>query len=108
MADKSIDYKDHSLEDLRKEQEKIQGFIQRRLETRKRDAIHQIQTIIREHDLGYDEVVTAIRTITKRGKAVAIYRNPAKPRQTWSGMGEAPTWFVTAEDPEALRIPGSE
>jgi|GEM_PF-2901025 len=108
MSDNPVDFKDLSLDELRHEQEKLQGFIQRRLDTKKREAIQKIQSIIREHELSYDEVVNAIRTITKRGKAVAIYRNPANPRQTWSGVGEAPAWFATASDTEALRIPGGE
>lgn len=67
----------------------------------------QIRNLTIEHDLNYEEVCAVVRTSTKRGKAPALYRNPDKPRQTWSGKGEAPDWFKNHPDPESLRIPGA-
>jgi len=100
-------FKNLSLDELQKAQEKLKEFMQSRLETKKKDALQQIQKIVREHDLSYEEVVAVIRTTTRRGKAPAIYRNPANSRQTWSGKGDAPAWYVNAKDKEALRIPGA-
>lgn len=100
-------FKDLPLEELQVMQEKLQGFVQRRLENKKKEALQQIQSIVRQHELSYDEVVAVIRTTTRRGKAPAIYRNPTNPRQTWSGKGEAPSWYTSAKDKEALRIPGA-
>ncbi len=88
-------------------QGKLSTFIDRRLEARKQEALDQIRRLSKEYDLSYEEVVAAVRTATKRGKAPAIYRNPEKPRQTWSGKGDAPDWFRNHPDPEKLRIPGS-
>lgn len=101
------DFKNASLEELKMMQEKLGDFIERRLESKKKEALETIRRIVKEHELSYDEVVAVIRTTTKRGKAPPIYRNPANPRQTWSGKGEAPSWFTQHEDPESLRIPGA-
>ena len=101
------DFKELSLDELFQMQEKLKSFVDRRMETKKKEALQKIQSIVREHDLSYDEVVAVIRTTTKRGKAPAVYRNPDNPRQTWSGKGEAPLWFAQHKNPESLRIPGS-
>lgn len=101
------DFKDLSLEEMLKKQKELELFIQKRMEMKKKEALQQIQAIVRQHELSYEEVVAVIRTTTRRGKAPAIYRNPSNPRQTWSGKGEAPAWYVQAKDKEALRIPGA-
>jgi len=101
------DFKDLSLEELVNMQSKLKSFVDKRLDAKKRDALNKIQSLVTEFELGFDEVVAAIRVTAKRGKAPAIYRNPANPRQTWSGKGDAPTWFTEANDPEKLRIPGA-
>jgi len=101
------DLSDASLEDLQAMQKKLSNFVNRRLQAKKQEALDQIKRLTQENDLTYDEIVAAIRTTTKRGKAPALYRNPDKPRQTWSGKGEAPDWFKNHPDPEKLRIPGS-
>ena len=101
------DFKDLPLEELFDMQQKLKSFVDKRLESKKKEALQRIQSIVREHDLSYDEVVAVIRTTTKRGKAPAVYRNPVNPRQTWSGKGDAPSWFTQVKDPESLRIPVS-
>lgn len=101
------DMRNASLEELQEMQDKLSKFIDRRLQARKQEALDQIKRLTQEYDLSYDEVVAAIRTTTKRGKAPPIYRNPDKPRQTWSGKGEPPEWFKNHPNPESLRIPGA-
>ena len=101
-----IDFKNMSLEGLMAAQEKLTRYLQTSLENKKKEALQKIQGIVKQHNLSYEEVVAAIRTTTKRGKAVALYRNPANIRQTWSGNGDAPAWYVTAKDKNALKIPG--
>ena len=100
-------FKDLPLEELTVMMDKLKGFVSRRTEIKKKEALQQIQNIVRLHELSYEEVVAVIRTTTRRGKAPAVYRNPINPRQTWSGKGEAPTWITNAKDPESLRIPGA-
>ena len=104
---KEPDFKALSLEELMEMQNKLKGFVDRRLESKKREALTQIQNLVREHQLTFDEVTNAIRVTAKRGKAPALYRNPDKPRQTWSGKGEPPDWYQNHPNPESLRIPGT-
>ena len=101
-----IDFKELSLEELMAAQEILTAYLNRSLENKKKEALQQIQAIVKQHNLSYEEVVAAIRTTTKRGKAVAIYRNPDNIRQTWSGKGEAPNWYTNAKNKDALKIPG--
>ena len=99
-------FKEMTLEQLAAAQEKLTAYLNRSLENKKKEALQQIQGIVQQHGLSYEEVVSAIRTTTKRGKAVAIYRNPENIRQTWSGKGEAPNWYTNAKNKDALKIPG--
>ena len=100
-------FKDLPLEELEKAKKKLEDFVTKRRESRRKEALQQIKQLVAEHELGFDEVVNAIRTTARRGKAPALYRNPANPRQTWSGKGEPPQWYTKARDKEALRIPES-
>lgn len=104
----TLDFKQLSLQELERMQEKLQTHLQTLFDEQRREALGQIQGLIREFGLTFDEVVLAARTAAKRGKAPALYRNPENPRQTWSGKGEAPDWYLEAPDKEALRIPGTE
>ena len=101
------DFKNLSLDELIDMQEKLKGFVNRRLENKKKEALTQIQSLVKQYELSFDEVTAAIRVTAKRGKAPALYRNPNNPRQTWSGKGEPPEWYKNAKDPEKLRIPDS-
>lgn len=94
-----------STEELLKMEADLKAFLEERRKTARKEALDKIREIALEHNLSYDEIVAAIRTTTKRGKAPAIYRNPDRPKQTWSGKGEPPAWYTNAKDKEALRIP---
>jgi DNA-binding protein H-NS len=108
MTKKSLpDFSDASVEELQAMQDKLSGYLNRRLQAKKQEALDTIKRLTQEHELTFDEVVAAVRTTTKRGKAPALYRNPDKPRQTWSGKGEAPDWYKNHPNPQSLRIPGS-
>lgn len=97
-------FKDLPLDELQEMQVKLKSFVEKRMEHRKREALQQIKHLVQEYDLTFEEVTKLIRTSAKRGKAPPLYRNPENPRQTWSGKGEAPEWYVTAPDKEALKI----
>lgn len=99
-------FKDLPLDELQEVQNKIKSFVEKRMENRKKEALQQIKHLVQEFDLTYEDVTRVIRTSAKRGKAPALYRNPEKPRQTWSGKGEAPDWYTTAPNKDLLRIPG--
>lgn len=98
------EFKDLSLEEMQEIQNKLQGYVENRLKAEKRKAINTIKELVQLHDLTLDEVTKALRTTAKRGKAPALFRNPDKPRQTWSGKGEAPDWYANHPNPEELRI----
>lgn len=66
------DLKNASLEELQEMQGKLAKFIEKRLQSRKQEALDKIRNLALEYDLTYDEVVAAVRTATKRGKAPAI------------------------------------
>jgi DNA-binding protein H-NS len=108
MSDIDLPDLEHlALEELTQIQGRIEDAIrQRRNEARQR-ALNEIRRLTREHDLKPSEVRRAAEAGTKPKKAPALYRNPDNPRQTWSGKGKPPDWFMATEDPETLRIPGT-
>ena len=92
------------LDKLLELQQTVSSAVDKQREQKKREVLGQIQELVRQYDLPFDDVIRAIRGHAKRGKAPALYRNPDNPRQTWSGKGAAPGWFTKAKDPSALRI----
>lgn len=97
-------FKDLPLDELQEVQNKLKNFVEKRMENRKKEALQQIKHLVQEYELTFEDVTKVIRTAAKRGKAPPLYRNPENPRQTWSGKGEAPDWYTTAPNKEALRI----
>lgn len=96
--------KNMALEELLEMEKTIQQQIAQQRDARRKDILNQIADLVRQYNLTYDEVVKTIRGSAKRGKAPAMYRNPANPRQTWSGKGNPPQWFKQAPNPNLLRI----
>ena len=92
------------LDDLITLQDTVQNAVAKQRETKKQEILAQIQALVKQYGLPFEDVVRAIRGHAKRGKAAAIYRNPGNPRQTWSGKGTAPDWFTKARNPQDLRI----
>ena len=92
------------LEELLKLEQQIQGEIAKQREAKRAEVLKDIADLVRQYGLTFDEVVRAIRSTAKRGKATALYRNPTNPRQTWSGKGVAPDWYNAAPNKDALRI----
>lgn len=96
--------KDLDIEELQKAQKRLAKFVEQRLENKKLEALDEIKRLVKLHELSLDEVTKAIRTSAKRGKAPPVFRNPDKPRQTWSGVGNPPDWYASHPNPEQLRI----
>lgn len=96
-----------TLEELQKVEAELSRVRSLKLEERKRAILEQIRNLSVEYDLTYEEIVRAVRTTSKRGKAPPIYRNPENSRQTWSGKGKPPEWYASHPDKESLRIPGA-
>lgn len=103
--DESLENK--TLEELERDRQKINDMIEAHTKAKKQDALNQIRDLARQYDLSFNEIVASIRTTTKRGKAPALYRNPARPKQTWSGKGNPPDWYKNHPNPESLRIKGA-
>lgn len=97
-------FKDLPLDELQEMQNKLKNFVEKRMENRKKDALQQIKNLVQEYELSFEDVTKVIRTAAKRGKAPPLYRNPENSRQTWSGKGEPPQWYLDAPDKEALKI----
>lgn len=101
---KKADVIDLPLDDLLELQRTVSQAVDKQRENKKQEILSQIQQLVKQYDLPFEEVIRAIRGHAKRGKAPALYRNPENPRQTWSGKGDAPDWFAKAKDPNLLRI----
>jgi DNA-binding protein H-NS len=101
---KAPDLKGLSDDELMAMQAQLKDFLTKRMSAKKSEALAQIKSLVIQYDLTYDDVSKCLPTPPKRSKAPAVYRNPDKPRQTWSGKGEPPQWFTDAPDKEALRI----
>ena len=99
------EFENLSLHELVTMQAELTQHVKRRRDAKRKEVLREIQELVKQHELSYDDVSKAIRTVSRRGKAPALYRNPDNTRQTWSGKGEAPGWFKYARDPEKLRIP---
>lgn len=93
-----------SLEELRRERERIEALIARQQEEEKKAALDAIMALIKEKGLDGREVADMLNARSRRKKAPAKYRNPDNPRQTWSGQGNPPDWYVNASNKDALRI----
>jgi DNA-binding protein H-NS len=104
MNDIDNEFAESSLDDLQTMQKKLEKFVEKRLDSKKREALLQIQNIVRDNELSLDEVNASIRTTAKRGKAPPIFRHEDNWRITWSGKGEAPDWYKDHPNPESLRI----
>lgn len=108
MRTKSPEYLENmTVEELEAMKMALNRRLEEQLMVRKKEALRAISELVKSTNLSYEEVVAAVRTTTKRGKAVGIYRNPDNIRQTWSGKGEPPGWFSSHPNPESLRIPSS-
>lgn len=99
--------KDLSMSELQTMMVQMNDMIEKRKNSEKKEVLQQIRKLVEDHELSYDDVIAVIRTKAKRGKAPALYRNPERKKQTWSGKGEAPDWFKNHPNPESLRIKGA-
>lgn len=98
------DIKKMELDALLALQQEVSSAVNEQRNRKKQEVLAQIQDLVKQYQLPFEDVVRAVRGHAKRGKAPALYRNPNNPRQTWSGKGEAPDWFKQAKDPTQLKI----
>lgn len=104
MTEKPKTNPDASIEELERMQQEIARQLEERQEQRRKEALAAINQLIEENKLDPRKVADMIASRAKRSKAPAKYRNPDNARQTWSGKGTPPEWFVNAPDKNALLI----
>ncbi len=93
-----------------KELVKLRGEIEKKLtglEKQKReDARKAAEAAAKKHGFSLTDLLGAPKPARKA--AVAKYRDPANPSQTWSGRGRQPAWFKDAvakgTDPSDLEV----
>jgi DNA-binding protein H-NS len=58
----------------------------------------KVMAMITSEGVDYAELMghTKLARRSKLAKVKQKYRNPANPRETWSGRGRQPRWFVAA------------
>lgn len=105
MIQTPIDPTQLSLQELEKAQLEFAEQIRQRKAQQKRQTLESIMTLIQDAGLDPREIADFLNARSRRKKAPAMYRNPQNARQTWSGHGQPPLWFVEAPDKEKLRIP---
>ncbi|MCV2864841.1 H-NS histone family protein [Defluviimonas sp. WL0075] len=101
---RASDLQELSLEEAQRLLAAVESMLADRTEEKKQHALEEIKDLVKDHELRFEDVVSAIRVTARRKKAPALFRNPQNPRQTWSGKGKAPDWYVQAADKNGLRI----
>lgn len=87
----------------RSELEKLKSDVEKALSSldarRKADARKAAEQAVREFGFSLEEVLTGEKS-GKRGapQGAAKYRNPADPKQTWTGRGRQPGWIKQGLD----------
>lgn len=61
-------------------------------------ALKEVHDVAKSHGLTLEDVIAHFSGSKKKAKtkAVAKYRNPENPTQTWSGRGRKPNWVNEA------------
>lgn len=91
----SIDIHELSLKELKALQSQVAKAIVDFDDRKKNEARAELEAKARELGFSLAELTGAAPT-RKRSPAVAKYRNPANPSDTWSGRGRKPRWFADA------------
>ena len=77
--------------------EKLRADVDRALATlesrRKVEARKAAEQVAQEFGFALDELLGKEKPAAKGGKGDVKYRNPADPRQTWTGRGRQPGWI---------------
>jgi len=90
MAD--INLEKMSLKELKSLKRKVDKAIDGYEDRVRREALAALEDKARELGFSLSELTKG----AKKPKVAAKYANPADPRQTWSGRGRKPGWFLDA------------
>lgn len=84
------------------ELEELAGAVADEQARRQEDAMKAALTRINELAAGVGMTVEALLARQAKSRAgvkgIPKYQNPDNPRQTWTGKGQRPGWFVAAEE----------
>ncbi|MEX0348748.1 MAG: H-NS family nucleoid-associated regulatory protein [Paracoccaceae bacterium] len=85
-----------SRKDLLKLQSDVEKAIKNAEQKERKSALIAAEKAAAEFGFSLSELQSEARKSTKGTKAVAKYRNPANPEQTWTGRGRKPQWIHDA------------
>jgi DNA-binding protein H-NS len=101
-------FNDLSLKELKDMQSQIAKAISSFEDRRKRQALAELEDIVRAKGFSSLAELTGAPTPRKTTASVAKYANPANRSDTWSGRGRKPRWFIEAmaagRKPEELSV----
>jgi len=91
----TVDLHALSLKELKALQSQVAKAIAEFDDRKKAEARAELEARARELGFSFAELA-GVAQGRKRSAAVAKYRNPADPSDTWSGRGRKPRWFADA------------
>lgn len=97
-----------SLKELKDLRSQVDRAIVSYEDRRKKEALNELQEKARAMGFSWEEL-TGVPAPKKRGSiSAARYANPDDPRDTWTGKGRKPNWYLDAlaagKSPEDLAI----
>jgi DNA-binding protein H-NS len=100
----SINLKGLSLTELKSLSARIDKAIARTEKQQKKQALVAVEKLAKAHGLELSDLVgqpvdpkkQAKAKTPKKAPSKPMYRNPADPKQTWTGKGRRPGWYVAA------------
>ncbi len=97
-----------SEKDLAKLSGEIEKELQGREKNKRNEARKAAEQAAKKHGFSLNDLVGTTTKGAKKPAAPARYKNPADPKQTWSGRGRQPVWYKEAlasgTDPKSLEI----
>jgi DNA-binding protein H-NS len=86
-----------TLPELKKLHKDVQRAIDSYEARQKATAVAELEALAKEHGFSLAELTGAAPAKAKtRAPAIAKYRNPMNPDETWSGRGRPPRWLSAA------------
>ena len=95
-----IELEKYSNKELHELLSRINSELETREAQKKKEAVEKVRAIAESIGLSPRELFGMVTGEKKPGRGSGKrykYRNPARPRQKWSGEGSKPEWFVTLE-----------
>lgn len=102
----AIDLSKMSEKELAKLEKELEKEVQSRAKGKREAARKAAAAAAEKHGFSLNDLVGTVKAKGKKQAAPAKYKNPADPKQTWSGRGRQPVWFKEAvaagKDPKSL------